>query len=55
LINFAAYLDGNTKVIKKCEDSIEQLKAENKLKDEEILRKTRLHKILTAKSECIRQ
>lgn len=35
LINFAAYLDANTKVIKKCEDNIEALKVENIKKEEE--------------------
>jgi predicted esterase YcpF (UPF0227 family) len=55
LIQFAAYLDTNTKVIKKCEDNIEQLKVDNVKKDEETLRKTRLQKILKNKAESIRK
>ena len=55
LINFAAYLDANTKVIKKCEDNIEALKIENIKKEEETARKTRLQKILNAKAKCIKE
>lgn len=55
LIQFAAYLDTNTKVIKKCEDNIEQLKVDNVKKDEETIRKTRLQKILKNKAESIRK
>lgn len=55
LINFAAYLDANTKVIKKCDDNIGKLEQENKEKDEELARKTKTLRILKAKHERIQK
>ena len=54
LINFAAYLDANTKVVKKCDDNIKALERENLEKEQEIAKKTRLLKILKSKSDNIK-
>lgn len=54
MIQFASYLDGNQKTMKKCDENIEKLKEEIKDKEKDITKKAKLLEILQLKSERIR-